>query len=105
ILDYSSLANPLRPVVRRFSIESGCGATSMQVKNRDVVIAGSHYDSVYAAHAGRLFSYKILHNGSRQSWTLFYQASQIAALSLSEFFILSCNCDRSLTIDRAARRH
>jgi CRP-like cAMP-binding protein len=50
-----------------FSIESGCGAKSMKVqKNRDVVIAGKHYETVYAVHAGWLLSYKILHNGSRQ---------------------------------------
>jgi hypothetical protein len=31
-------------------------------KNRDVVIAGKHYDSVYAVHAGWLFSYRLVRN-------------------------------------------
>jgi CRP-like cAMP-binding protein len=51
----------------RLSTESSCGARLMKVrKNRDVVIAGRHYESVYAVHDGWLFRYKILHNGSRQ---------------------------------------
>jgi CRP-like cAMP-binding protein len=51
----------------RFIIEAGYGARSMRIqKNKDVVIAGNHYESVYAVHDGWLFRYKILHNGSRQ---------------------------------------
>jgi CRP-like cAMP-binding protein len=66
-----ALAAPVSPLSQlfggRFMIEPGCGARSMKVqKNRDVVIAGSHYESVYAVHDGWLFRYKILHNGSRQ---------------------------------------
>ena len=75
ILDRKSanaLATPPSPFLGqlfgdRFTIEGGYGARSMRIqKNKDVVIAGSHYESVYAVHDGWLFRYKILHNGSRQ---------------------------------------
>ena len=67
----NALTPPASPLGQLFGgrlmIEPGCGARSMKVpKNRDVVIAGSHYESVYAVHDGWLFRYKILHNGSRQ---------------------------------------
>jgi CRP-like cAMP-binding protein len=75
ILDRKSanaLATPVSPFLGqlfgdRFIIEGGYGARSVRIqKNKDVVIAGSHYESVYAVHDGWLFRYKILHNGSRQ---------------------------------------
>jgi CRP-like cAMP-binding protein len=75
ILDRKSanaLATPPSPLLGqmfgdRFIIEGGYGARSMRIqKNKDVVIAGSHYESVYAVHDGWLFRYKILLNGSRQ---------------------------------------
>lgn len=68
----NALAPPASPFLGqlfgdRFMIEAGYGARSMRIqKNKDVVIAGSHYESVYAVHDGWLFRYKILHNGSRQ---------------------------------------
>jgi CRP-like cAMP-binding protein len=47
--------------------EGGRGVRAMSVrKNKDVLVAGSHYDSVYVNHDGWLFRYKILHDGSRQ---------------------------------------
>ncbi len=35
-------------------------------KNKDVIVAGNHYEALYLNHDGWLFRYKILHNGSRQ---------------------------------------
>ena len=35
-------------------------------KNKDVVVAGRHYGTVFVNHDGWLFRYKILHNGDRQ---------------------------------------
>jgi CRP-like cAMP-binding protein len=47
--------------------EGGRGVRTISVrKNKDVLVAGSHYESVYVNHDGWLFRYKILHNGSRQ---------------------------------------
>jgi CRP-like cAMP-binding protein len=47
--------------------QSGGGAKSTRVrKNKDVLVAGNHYEFVYANHDGWLFRYKILHNGRRQ---------------------------------------
>jgi CRP-like cAMP-binding protein len=47
--------------------EPTSGAKLLRVrKNKDILIAGKHYESVYVNHDGWLFRYKILHNGSRQ---------------------------------------
>jgi CRP-like cAMP-binding protein len=47
--------------------QSDGGAKSTRVrKNKDVLVAGNHYEFVYANHDGWLFRYKILHNGRRQ---------------------------------------
>ena len=47
--------------------EAGRGVRIMSIrKNKDILVAGSHYESVYVNHDGWLFRYKILHNGSRQ---------------------------------------
>jgi len=47
--------------------EAGRGVRAMSVrKNKDILVAGNHYESVYVNHDGWLFRYKILHNGSRQ---------------------------------------
>jgi CRP-like cAMP-binding protein len=47
--------------------ECGRNVKSMIVrKNKDVVVAGNHYSSLYVNHDGWLFRYKILHTGSRQ---------------------------------------
>jgi CRP-like cAMP-binding protein len=47
--------------------EAGGSVRTMAVhKNKDVLIAGNHYESVYVNHDGWLSRYKILHNGSRQ---------------------------------------
>jgi len=35
-------------------------------KNKDVVVAGKHYQMFYLNHDGWLFRYKIFHNGDRQ---------------------------------------
>lgn len=35
-------------------------------KNKDILVAGNHYESIYVNHDGWLSRYKILHNGSRQ---------------------------------------
>lgn len=35
-------------------------------KNRDVIVAGKHYKTVFVNHDGWLFRYKILHNGDCQ---------------------------------------
>jgi CRP-like cAMP-binding protein len=47
--------------------EGGRGVRTMSVrKNKDILVAGNHYEYVYVNHDGWLFRYKILHNGSRQ---------------------------------------
>src|SRR5262245_39101746 len=47
--------------------EAGGSVRTIAVhKNKDVLIAGNHYESVYVNHDGWLSRYKILHNGSRQ---------------------------------------
>jgi CRP-like cAMP-binding protein len=47
--------------------EGGRGAKTMSVrKNKDILVAGNHYEFVYVNHDGWLFRYKILHDGSRQ---------------------------------------
>jgi CRP-like cAMP-binding protein len=47
--------------------EGGRGVRTMSVrKNKDILVAGNHYESVYVNHDGWLFRYKILHDGSRQ---------------------------------------
>jgi CRP-like cAMP-binding protein len=47
--------------------EGGCNVRTLSVrKNRDVLIAGSHYDCIFVNHDGWLSRYKVLHNGSRQ---------------------------------------
>jgi CRP-like cAMP-binding protein len=35
-------------------------------KNKDIVVAGNHYEALFVNHDGWLFRYKILHNGDRQ---------------------------------------
>src|SRR5215471_11301249 len=35
-------------------------------KNKDILVVGRHYGSVYVNHDGWLLRYKILHGGSRQ---------------------------------------
>jgi len=35
-------------------------------KNRDILVAGKHYESIYVNHDGWLSRYKIMHDGSRQ---------------------------------------
>lgn len=35
-------------------------------KNKDIVVAGKHYEALFVNHDGWLFRYKILHNGDRQ---------------------------------------
>jgi CRP-like cAMP-binding protein len=35
-------------------------------KNKDIVVAGKHYDALFVNHDGWLLRYKILHNGDRQ---------------------------------------
>lgn len=35
-------------------------------KNKDIIVAGKHYDALFVNHDGWLFRYKILHNGDRQ---------------------------------------
>jgi CRP-like cAMP-binding protein len=47
--------------------EGGRGVRTTSVrKNKDILVAGNHYEYVYVNHDGWLFRYKILHNGSRQ---------------------------------------
>jgi CRP-like cAMP-binding protein len=64
-----AVALPYLDRLTRDSLLSECGRGVRTVKvrkNKDVVIAGNHYDCVYANHEGWLARYKILHNGSRQ---------------------------------------
>jgi CRP-like cAMP-binding protein len=63
-----AIAPFLRRLTQRDLIaEGGRGVRTLEVrKNKDILIAGNHYDSVYVNHDGWLFRYKILHNGSRQ---------------------------------------
>ena len=35
-------------------------------KNKDIIVAGKHYEALFVNHDGWLFRYKILHNGDRQ---------------------------------------
>ena len=35
-------------------------------KNKDIVVAGKHYEALFVNHDGWLLRYKILHNGDRQ---------------------------------------
>src|SRR5579864_942076 len=35
-------------------------------KNKDIVLAGKHYEALFVNHDGWLLRYKILHNGDRQ---------------------------------------
>ena len=47
--------------------EAGRSLGTLRVrKNKDLLVAGTHYESVYINHDGWLLRYKILHNGSRQ---------------------------------------
>jgi CRP-like cAMP-binding protein len=47
--------------------EGGRSVRTISVrKNKDILVAGNHYESVYVNHDGWLSRYKILHNGSRQ---------------------------------------
>lgn len=47
--------------------EAGRNVRMMKVrKNKDILVAGSRYESFYVNHDGWLLRYKILHNGSRQ---------------------------------------
>jgi CRP-like cAMP-binding protein len=53
-------------------------------KNRDVIIAGKHYKTLFVNHDGWLFRYKILHNGDRQI-TDFILPKQIFGLQACVF--------------------
>lgn len=53
-------------------------------KNRDVIIAGKHYKTVFVNHDGWLFRYKILHNGDCQI-TDFILPNQIFGLQACMF--------------------
>jgi CRP-like cAMP-binding protein len=63
---------PIAPFLGRLThddllAEGGRGVRTIAVrKNKDILVAGNHYESVYVNHAGWLFRYKILHTGSRQ---------------------------------------
>ena len=47
--------------------EAGRSLGTLRIrKNKDLLVAGTHYESVYINHDGWLLRYKILHNGSRQ---------------------------------------
>ena len=47
--------------------EAGRSLGTLRVrKNKDLLVAGTHYESVYINHDGWLLRYKIFHNGSRQ---------------------------------------
>ncbi len=47
--------------------EAGAGIGKLGVrKNKEVLVAGKHYRSVYLNHNGWLLRYKILHTGTRQ---------------------------------------
>ena len=47
--------------------EAGRSLGTMRIcKNKDLLVAGTHYECVYVNHDGWLLRYKILHNGSRQ---------------------------------------
>lgn len=53
-------------------------------KNRDVIVAGKHYKTLFVNHDGWLFRYKILHNGDRQI-TDFILPNQIFGLQACMF--------------------
>lgn len=53
-------------------------------KNRDVIVAGKHYETLFVNHDGWLFRYKILHNGDRQI-TDFILPNQIFGLQACVF--------------------
>jgi CRP-like cAMP-binding protein len=47
--------------------QAGSNVRTMTVrKNKDVLLSGRHYASLYVSHDGWLLRHKILHNGSRQ---------------------------------------
>jgi CRP-like cAMP-binding protein len=48
-----------------FQPDGGTKSTRVK-KNKDVLVAGNHYEFVYANHDGWLSRYRILHNGRRQ---------------------------------------
>jgi CRP-like cAMP-binding protein len=66
------LAGPITPVLAPpirgdLLAEGGQAVRHISVgKNKDILIAGKHYECVYVNHDGWLSRYKILHNGSRQ---------------------------------------
>jgi CRP-like cAMP-binding protein len=48
-------------------IQEGAAIPSTQVRRkRDIIVAGEHCETLFINHAGWLFRYKILRNGSRQ---------------------------------------
>ena len=53
-------------------------------KNRDIIVAGKHYKTLFVNHDGWLFRYKILHNGDRQI-TDFILPNQIFGLQACMF--------------------
>lgn len=65
----TSLASPLAQVpthdVLIFEYDLKASLKTFR-KNRDVIVAGKHYETLFVNHDGWLFRYKILHNGDRQ---------------------------------------
>jgi CRP-like cAMP-binding protein len=49
------------------NFEYGLQGESKKIgKNKDIVVAGKHYEALFVNHDGWLLRYKILHNGDRQ---------------------------------------
>lgn len=68
----SSLLAALPPPIARnltredFNFEYGKAVLRKVRKNKDVLVAGQHYETLFINHDGWLFRYKILHHGARQ---------------------------------------
>lgn len=81
---------PLIPFTQKLTLDNLSFEYDLQAglktfrKNRDVIVAGKHYKTLFVNHDGWLFRYKILHNGDRQI-TDFILPNQIFGLQACMF--------------------
>lgn len=75
-INWFSSPGPVAPLRSPFKQELTCNGLNFQHdfnaelknirKNKDVIVAGKHYNTLFVNHDGWLLRYKILHNGDRQ---------------------------------------